>query len=79
MAILTTPASISRLIKGSFRKELLVLLISVLGTSAAWTSGTGGLGAVSSESRLCSEIGTELLERGVSDVELRSPTGRLTT
>ncbi|KAE8448902.1 hypothetical protein EG329_008698 [Mollisiaceae sp. DMI_Dod_QoI] len=57
-------ASISRLIKGSFRKELLVSLISVLGTSAAWTSGTGSLGAVSSESRLCSEIGTELLERG---------------
>lgn len=34
--------------------------------SIAFASGTKDLGAVSSESRVCSEIGVELLKRGVS-------------
>ncbi len=55
--------------------KLLISLISVLGTSAAWTSGTGSLGAVSSESRLCSEIGADLLERGVSEAESKVQIG----
>jgi hypothetical protein len=57
--------------KLSLRKNLLVQnllllqLLSVVAAFAAWTSGTGILGAVSSESRLCTEVGIELLERGV--------------
>jgi hypothetical protein len=36
------------------------------GLSATTTGGTDSLGAVSSESKICSEIGIELLKRGVS-------------
>lgn len=48
------------------KEAFLVSLLSIAGTCAAWTTGTDSLGAVSSESRLCSEIGIELLKRGVS-------------
>ena len=41
-------------------------MLSLIRVSAAWTEGTDSLGAVSSESKLCSEIGIELLKRGVS-------------
>lgn len=36
----------------------------------AYTGGTDSLGAVSSESKTCSEIGVELLKRGVSSNSL---------
>ncbi len=41
-------------------------LILCAGLSSATHVSSGGLGAVSSESEICSEIGTELLKRGVS-------------
>ncbi|CZR69360.1 related to gamma-glutamyltransferase [Phialocephala subalpina] len=53
--------SIARTIIGVLRGSFLLSLIRV---SAAWTEGTDSLGAVSSESKLCSEIGIELLKRG---------------
>ncbi|KUJ06596.1 gamma-glutamyltranspeptidase [Mollisia scopiformis] len=53
-----------RLIGRISKWQLVVTLLSGVGTCAPWTSGTDSLGAVSSESRLCSEIGIELLERG---------------
>jgi gamma-glutamyltranspeptidase/glutathione hydrolase len=37
-----------------------------------YTSGTDSLGAVSCESKTCSEIGIELLRRGVSSHSLRN-------
>lgn len=46
-----------------------VVLLGVLhGVNSATVTNTGNRGAVASESKICSEIGAELIERGVSKV-----------
>ena len=46
---------------------LLLLLSSLTASASSFTAGSGDqIGAVSSESKICSEIGLGLLERGVS-------------
>jgi hypothetical protein len=52
-----------------FYTTLLWLILSIWGGSiVASASSSDTLGAVSSESKLCSEIGIELLKRGVSSI-----------
>ena len=54
--------------RGGFTALLSLILISWIGSIGVCAAGTDSRGAVSSESRICSEIGIELLERGVSDL-----------
>lgn len=68
--LLTLSGSTARTIIGVLRRSYLFPLLSLIGTSVTWTEGKDSLGAVSSESKLCSEIGVELLKRGVSAVHL---------
>ena len=59
------PASISKILRNLSRNALVLLLLSHV-TLGATISREDSLGAVASESRICSEIGIGLLQRGVS-------------
>lgn len=61
-------ASLLSLIRNASRSVLWLILVcgSRNVVVNGYTSGTDSLGAVSCESKTCSEIGIELLRRGVS-------------
>lgn len=60
----------------ALRSCLLTLLVSASNVcNAAAISSTDRLGAVSSESKLCSEIGVELLKRGVRSTSIEMEIG----
>jgi hypothetical protein len=60
------PAPLIGLIGHASRGLLWLLLLNGHLANAVPAHGTDALGAVSSESKTCSEIGIELLRRGVS-------------
>jgi hypothetical protein len=60
------PAPLIGLIGHASRVLLWLLLLNGHLVNAVPVHGTDALGAVSSESKTCSEIGIELLRRGVS-------------
>ena len=62
-------APLISLIWHASRGFLWLLLLNEYVTKAAPAHGTDSLGAVSSESKTCSEIGIELLRRGVSSAQ----------
>jgi hypothetical protein len=65
---LMVTASLFSLIGHASRGILWLMLVSqsIYFTANASASGTDSLGAVSCESKACSEVGIELLRRGVS-------------
>lgn len=64
-ALTQYPASMSKILGNLLRNALALLLLSHV-TSGATISREDSLGAVASESKICSEIGIGLLQRGVS-------------
>jgi hypothetical protein len=61
-----SPAQLFSVIRHASRGLLWLLLLNGHLVNGAPAHGTDSLGAVSSESKTCSEIGIELLRRGVS-------------
>jgi hypothetical protein len=66
VVINSDPAPLIGLIGHASRGLLWLLLLNGHLVNAVPAHGTDALGAVSSESKTCSEIGIELLRRGVS-------------